>query len=316
MRIVFAGTPAPAIPALEALAASGHELVGAISRPDRPSGRGRRPSASPVAQAAGAMGLAVLKPNHPRDPDFQEALRQLAPDAVAVVAYGALLPESALAITPLGWINLHFSLLPAWRGAAPVQRSIWAGDEFTGATTFQIVKELDAGPVFGVVTYRVPAGATSGRVFQDLAAAGARLLVTTMDLIESGEARPRPQSSEGISYAPKVTVAEAEVDWSAPPAAVGRQIRACTPAPGAWTTFRGQRLKLGPVGPDVEAAGRRGPVGSVIALKRDVLVLTGGGPVRLGQVAPAGKSWMDAAAWARGLRIDGGRDDNWERFGR
>jgi methionyl-tRNA formyltransferase len=321
MRIVFAGTPALAVASLEALAASSHELVGAISRPDRPAGRGRRLTASPVAQAAGARGLEVLKPESPQDPAFQERLREFEPDAVAVVAYGALLPESALAIPHHGWINLHFSLLPAWRGAAPAQRAVWAGDPITGATTFRIVKELDAGPVFGMVTYQVPARATAGQVLQDLSVDGAKLLVKTMDLIASGDARPRPQSPDGVSHAHKVTVAEAAVDWSAPAAAVDRQIRACTPTPGAWTTFRGQRIKIGPVdpSPSVRPAPSAVPedpqIGHLAVLRRLVLAKTATGWVALDQVAPAGKAWMDATAWARGWRVDSTGPDSQERLG-
>ncbi|MDR2373401.1 MAG: methionyl-tRNA formyltransferase [Bifidobacteriaceae bacterium] len=327
MRIAFAGTPAAAIPALEALAASGHELVAVISRPDRPAGRGRRPLAAPVAEAALAMGLPLLRPEHPQDADFQAKLRSLEPEAVAVVAYGALLPESALAIAPRGWVNLHFSLLPAWRGAAPVQRAIWAGDQITGATTFQIVKELDQGPVFGAVTYQVPPRATAGDVLQTLAQDGAKLLAATMDLIAAGRARPRPQGDEGVSYAPKVTAADAEVDWTAPALAVDRQIRACTPVPGAWTWWRGQRLKIGPLGSppnEIGSVGRgagsqpppAGQPGNLLALKHAVMVATGSGWVALNQVKPAGKGWMSADAWARGARMGTAGKDIEGIFGR
>ena len=152
MRVVFAGTPEPALPSLDAIAASPHELVGVVTRPDAPAGRGRRLTPSPVAERAAELGVPVLKPDHPRDPEFQDVLRALAPDCCPVVAYGALLPQSALDIPTLGWVNLHFSVLPAWRGAAPVQHALWAGDEVTGATTFRIVRELDAGPTYGLMT--------------------------------------------------------------------------------------------------------------------------------------------------------------------
>ncbi|MDR2566664.1 MAG: methionyl-tRNA formyltransferase [Bifidobacteriaceae bacterium] len=311
MRILLAGTPTVAVPSLMALAESGHELVGAITRPDRPAGRGRHLAASAVGLAAAELSLPVLKPDHPCEPEFQEELRALRPDAVAAVAYGALLPESALSIPTHGWINLHFSLLPAWRGAAPVQRAIWAGDEITGATTFQIVKELDAGPVFGRLTYAVPGRATAGEVLETLAADGAKLLVSTLDLIEAGEARLEPQGVDGISYAPKMTAEDAQVNWAAPAQAVDRQIRACTPAPGAWTTFRDQRVKIGPIsdaGPLPEVpkwvATPDAEPGTLLRLKHAVLVKTGSAWAALGEVAPAGKSWMAAAAWARGVRID------------
>ncbi|MDR1633796.1 MAG: methionyl-tRNA formyltransferase [Bifidobacteriaceae bacterium] len=322
MRILLAGTPPVAVASLTALAESGHELVGVITRPDRPAGRGRHMLASPVAEAAAALALPVLKPRDPGDGAFLDQLKELRPDAVATVAYGALLPEAALSIPRHGWINLHFSLLPAWRGAAPVQRAIWAGDQITGATTFQIVKELDAGPVFGQLTYQVPARATAGEVLDTLAVDGAKLLVTTLDLVETGEARPQPQSLEGVSYARKVTSDDARIDWSAPSLAVDRQVRACTPAPGAWTTFGGQRLRIGPltVRPepgreDAEPLPGSAPPGALIALKHAVLVRTGSGWAALGEVEPAGKTWMPADAWARGARLGAWSAETSERFG-
>ena len=214
MRVVFAGSPEVALPSLRAVAASAHELVGVVTRPDAPTGRGRRLSASPVAEAAGALGVPVLKPAHPRDPGFQDRLRALEPDACAVVAYGALLPEAALEIPRHGWINLHFSLLPAWRGAAPVQRSIWAGDDVTGATTFRIVRELDAGPTYGVMTETIRPRDTAGELLARLAEGGAGLLVATLDGIADGSLEARPQPTDDVSPAPKITVGEARVDWS------------------------------------------------------------------------------------------------------
>ncbi len=303
MRIVFAGTPEVALPSLAALAASRHELVGVVTRPDAPAGRGRRLVASPVAQAAEELGVPVLKPGHPRDPDFQDALRGLAPDACPVVAYGALLPQSALDVPAHGWINLHFSLLPAWRGAAPVQRAVWAGDEITGATTFRIVKALDAGPTFGVVTERVRPADTSGDLLGRLAEAGAPLLVATLDGIESGEVEARPQPEEGLSLAPKISVEEAQVDWTEPAQAVDRRVRACTPAPGAWTTLDGERVKLGPVLPDPEVSAAPG---ALVVSKNAVHVGTGSHAVRLGELKAFGKKQMAAADWARGVRLDPG----------
>ena len=225
MRVVFAGTPEPALPALEAVAASHHELVGVVTRPDAPAGRGRTLVASPVAQRAEQLGVPVLKPAHPRDPDFQAALRELAPDCCPVVAYGALLPQSALDIPPHGWVNLHFSLLPAWRGAAPVQHALWAGDELTGATTFRIVPALDAGPTFGLMTETIRAGDTAGDLLGRLAEGGAGLLVRTLDGIEDGSLEARAQPAEGVSLAPKITVEDARVDW----AAAGRRRRPAGP---------------------------------------------------------------------------------------
>lgn len=302
MRLVFAGTPEVALPSLDAVAASAHDLVGVVTRPDAPAGRGRRLVPSPVAVRAEELGVPVLKPVHPRDPDFQAALRDLAPDCCPVVAYGALLPRSALDIPPLGWVNLHFSALPAWRGAAPVQRSIWAGDEVTGATTFRIVEELDAGPTFGVMTERIRPEDTAGDLLGRLAEGGAGLLVATLDGLADGSIDARPQPAEGLSYAPKVDVEDAHVDWATPAVAVDRQVRACTPAPGAWTTWAGERLKLGPVTlTDLVL-----PPGELAVGKRDVLVGTLTHAVRLGEVRPFGKRQMSAADWARGVRVPSG----------
>jgi methionyl-tRNA formyltransferase len=304
MRLVFAGTPEVAVPSLDAVAASPHELVGVVTRPDAPAGRGRKLVASPVAQRAEELGVPVLKPDHPRDPEFQAALRDLAPDCCPVVAYGALLPRSALDIPRHGWVNLHFSLLPAWRGAAPVQHAIWHGDEVTGATTFRIVEQMDAGPTFGMMTETVRPTDTAGDLLGRLATGGAQLLVATLDGIESGAIEARPQPLDGVSTAPKIRVEDAEVDWTEPAAAVDRRIRACTPGPGAWTTFEGERFKVGPI--LIEANVEPLPPGTLDVTKSAVLVGTGTMPVRLGEVKPFGKRQMPAADWARGVRVASG----------
>ncbi len=302
MRVVFAGTPEPALPALEAVAASRHQVVGVVTRPDAPAGRGRRLSSSPVGARAEELGLRVLKPDHPRDPDFQAELRALEPDCCPVVAYGALLPPSALGIPRHGWVNLHFSVLPAWRGAAPVQHAIWAGDEVTGATTFRIVEELDAGPTYGLMTEQVRPTDTAGDLLARLAEGGAGLLVATLDGIEDGSLEAREQQADGVSFAPKITVDDAHVDWGEPAMAVDRRIRACTPAPGAWTTWEGERVKLGPV----TLADGALPPGEIMAGKNAVVVGTGSAAVRLGQVQGFGKREMPAADWARGVRVEPG----------
>lgn len=302
MRLVFAGTPEVAVPSLDALAASGHELVGVVTRPDAPSGRGRKLVASPVGQRAEELGIPVLKPEHPRDPDFQEALRALRPDVCPVVAYGALLPQSALDIPVHGWVNLHFSVLPSWRGAAPVQHAIWAGDEISGATTFRIVKELDAGPTFGLMTERIRPGDTAGDLLERLAEGGAGLLVATIDGIADGSLEPREQPPEGLSYAPKILVEDARVDWTEHAVAVDRRIRACTPAPGAWSTHEGERIKLGPV-THTETVLKPG---ELEVGKNHVLVGTGTTAVQLGDVKAFGKKQMAAADWARGARLETG----------
>lgn len=304
MRVVFAGTPEVAVPALDAVAASGHDLAGVVTRPDAPAGRGRRLTPSPVGLRAEELGVPVLKPAHPRDPDFQAALRDLAPDCCPVVAYGALIPRSALDIPRHGWVNLHFSLLPAWRGAAPVQHSIWAGDEVTGATTFRIVEALDAGPTFGVMTEAIRPTDTAGALLDRLAAGGAGLLVATLDGIADGSLEAREQPSDGISLAPKISVDDARVDWTEPAQAVDRRIRACSPFPGAWTEYDGERVKLGPVTPVVD-----GPdlAPGVLAVgKNELLVGTASGAVRLDRVKAFGKKEMGAADWARGARLADG----------
>ena len=308
MRVVFAGTPDVALASLDAIADSRHELVGVVTRPDAPAGRGRKLVASAVAQRAEELGVPVLKPEHPRDADFQEALRELAPDVCAVVAYGALLPQSALDIPGHGWVNLHFSVLPSWRGAAPVQYAIWAGDEVSGATTFRIVKELDAGPTFGVMTETIRPADTAGDLLGRLAEGGAGLLVVTLDGLEDGSLVAREQPEDGLSLAPKIRVDDALVDWTEPAVGVDRRIRACTPEPGAWTTFEGERIKLGPVTAPAAQPDERLLPGHLSVGKRHVLVGTGSQAVCLGTVRPHGRNEMAAADWARGARLgDGAR---------
>jgi methionyl-tRNA formyltransferase len=300
VRLVFAGTPEPALPALLALLDSPrHEVVAVLTRPDAPAGRGRRPTPSPVAQLAAATGIELLQPTTPSDPAFVDRLRELAPHCCPVVAYGALLRRPALDVPRHGWVNLHFSVLPAWRGAAPVQHAIRAGDEVTGASTFAIEEGLDTGPVYGVITETIRPTDTSGDLLERLATAGARLLVATLDGIEDGELVPVPQPAEGVSLAPKLTPIDVRVDWTMPALGIDRLVRAATPAPGAWTTFRDRRLKLGPVRP---VAGKLLP-GAIEVRGRDgVAVGTGGGIVLLGRVQPEGKGPMAAPDWARGVR--------------
>jgi len=301
MRLVFAGTPEVALPALEALIESRHEVVAVVTRPDAPAGRGRKLVASPVAQLAEQAGIEALKPVRPREPEFLARLAEIAPDCCPVVAYGALLPKAALEVPRIGWVNLHFSLLPAWRGAAPVQHAVLAGDEVTGASAFLLEEGLDSGPVYGTVTEQVRFDDTSGRLLERLSRSGARLLVATMDGIENGQLEPRPQPADGVSLAPKISVEDARVEWTAPALRVDRLVRGCTPAPGAWTLFRGERLKLGPVR---LAVGRSelGP-GEILVAKNTVRVGTGSHEVELGEVQPQGKKLMPAADWARGSRL-------------
>jgi methionyl-tRNA formyltransferase len=307
MRLVFAGTPQTAVPALDALLASRHEVVAVVTRPDAPAGRGRKVEASPVARRAAEAGLEVLTPARARDPEFLDRLREIAPDCCPVTAYGALLPQAALDIPPRGWVNLHFSILPTWRGAAPVQHAVLHGDDVTGASTFAIVKELDAGPVFGVLTEPVRPDDTTGTLLDRLSYSGAGLLVATLDGIQDGTVRAVPQSAEGVSFAPKINPGDAQVDWKLPAHVVDRQIRACTPDPGAWTELDGARLKLGPV--SLDAPGAADPAaspdlapGELLVGRHAVFAGTGSRPVRLGDVQAPGKRRMTAPDWARGLR--------------
>jgi methionyl-tRNA formyltransferase len=296
VRVVFAGTPAAALPSLHALLDSHHDVAAVVTRPDAPAGRGRRETRSPVALLADEAGVRVLQPTTPRDPDFQQALADLSPDCCPVVAYGALVPPAALAIPRHGWVNLHFSLLPAWRGAAPVQHAILHGDEVTGATTFVLEEGMDTGPVLGVVTEEIGPYDTAGDLLQRLADSGARLLVASLDGIESGEISAVPQPNDGVSYAPKLTPDDVRVDWTAPAIRVDRLVRAATPSPGAWSMFAGQRVKVGPVrvtdAPPIPPGVLQGG-----------LVGTATQPVRLGDVQPEGKRRMPAADWLRGLRV-------------
>jgi methionyl-tRNA formyltransferase len=305
MKLVFAGTPEAAVPALDALLASGrHEVAAVVTRPDATAGRGRKLVASPVARRAEEAGVEVLRPAKPRDEDFLARLREIGPDCCPVVAYGALLPKVALDVPVHGWVNLHFSLLPAWRGAAPVQHAVMAGDEVTGASTFLIEQGLDSGPVYGVVTEQVGAADTSGDLLGRLAVSGAALLVATMDGIEDGTLAARPQPAEGVTLAPKLTVEDAAVDWTAPALRVDRLVRGCTPAPGAWTLAGGERLKVGPVTlvPDRTDLAP----GELAVSKNAVHVGTGSHAVRLGEVQPQGKKRMPSPDWARGTHLPPG----------
>ncbi len=300
MRIVFAGTPDTALPSLDALVDSRHEVAAVLTRPDARAGRGRALVPSPVAQRAHELGIEVLTPPTPSDPEFLERLRAIDPACCSIVAYGALLRRAALDVPEYGWINLHFSVLPAWRGAAPVQRSIMAGDEVTGATVFSLVEALDAGPVLGTITERIRDDDTSGTLLDRLAHQGAVLLRDALDHVEDGDIGAIAQPEDGVSYADKLTVDDAHVRWDRPAFAVDRQVRGCTPAPGAWALLGDERLKIGPVRPtddDTLAPGH------LRAGKREVRVGTATTDVVLDRVRPHGKKEMAAADWARGARL-------------
>lgn len=309
MRLVFAGTPDTAVPSLDALLKSRHAVAAVITRPDARAGRGQRVSRSAVARRAAEAGIEILQPARLADADFLARLRQIAPDCCPVTAYGAIVPQVALDIPARGWVNLHFSVLPAWRGAAPVQHAILHGDDLAGATTFQIVRELDAGPVFGVLTEPIRPGDTAGDLLARLSTAGADLLVATLDGIEAGELEARAQPGYGVSLAPKLSSADARVNWHNPASAIDRQIRACTPEPGAWTELSGARVKLWPVTVVdtglTDATDRALAPGELLVQRDHVIAGTGTAPVRLGDVQADGKRRTRAADWARGLHLGG-----------
>lgn len=301
MRCVFAGTPDVAGTSLRALLESDHHVVAVITRPDAPAGRGKSMAASSVARLAREAGVELLQPASTRDPALAERLARIGPDCAPIVAYGGLIPPHLLDVPQHGWVNLHFSLLPAWRGAAPVQHAVWHGDDITGATTFRLDAGMDTGPVYGAVTETIGERDTAGTLLERLAVTGAGLLIATLDAIEQGTARPVPQVGEP-SFAPKLTVDDARVRWDHPAIGVDRRIRACTPDPGAWTMVGSDRLRLHPVeivpGPGALEPGR------ILVARTEVLVGTATSPVRLGSVQPAGKRAMPATDWARGARLD------------
>lgn len=313
MRLIFAGTPEPAVPALRALIEhEGHEVVAVLTRPDARVGRGRSLKPSPVKAVALEHGIEVIDPVSLSDADARARLAELAPDCIPVVAYGNLVPKDLLDVPAHGWVNLHFSLLPAWRGAAPVQAAIAAGDEITGASTFLIEEGLDTGPVFGTVTEAIKPTDTADDLLGRLAQSGAALLAATMDGLEAGRLRPEAQSADGVSHAPKIVSDDARVDWSMPGHLIDRRIRAHTPAPGAWTMLGDDRLKLGPVTPVAgdDDALDQAPLepGRIRVEKKRVLVGAGRGTaVALGDVQPPGKRMMNAVDWARGARPDDGK---------
>ncbi|WP_284977346.1 methionyl-tRNA formyltransferase [Arthrobacter sp. efr-133-TYG-104] len=297
MRVLFAGTPAVAVPALNALVKAGFDVVAVLTRPDAPVGRKRTMTPSPVAARAEELGIEVIRAAKV-DAETTERISDFAPDVAAIVAYGGIVPPAALAVPRHGWVNLHFSLLPAWRGAAPVQRSIIAGDDITGAATFQLEKGLDTGPVFGTLTETVHPEDTAGQLLERLSDSGAVLLSQTLSAIDAGRAVAQPQAGE-VSLAPKLTLEDGRLDWQQPALALNRRARGVTPEPGAWTTLEGQRVKLEPVRlrPDVKDLAP----GTIKVDAGTVLVGTGSHAVELGRIQPAGKKMMSSADWARGL---------------
>lgn len=300
LRIVFAGSPAVAVPSLEALLASDHDVVGVVTREDSPLGRKRIITPTPVATAAEQAGVPVVKANR-LDDAVTESIAALEPDLGVVVAYGGLVREPLLGTPRLGWINLHFSLLPKWRGAAPVQHAVIAGDAVTGAAVFQLVPELDAGDVYGTVERRIGAHETAGRVLDDLAVSGAALLARVVDDLAAGTAVATPQVGEP-SFAPKLTLDDARLDWGQPAAAIHNRVRGVTPEPGAFTMIDGARFKIHAAAIAHDAAPL--PPGQVRLVSGRVIVGTATQPLELIEVQPAGKRPMPAADWWRGLGVD------------
>ncbi|MDR1214012.1 MAG: methionyl-tRNA formyltransferase [Propionibacteriaceae bacterium] len=300
MRLVFAGTPTVALPSLEALRQAGHTVAAVLTRPPAARGRSSRRLPSAVGAWAEANGVETLCPVRPGDRELATRLRQLAPDCCPVVAYGGLIPAALLALPELGWINLHFSLLPAYRGAAPVQRALLAGEDQTGLTCFTLAPELDAGPIWRQRTWPIGPRQRSGELLQALALAGADLLVESLAAAARGES-PRPQSEQGVSRAPKLSPAEVRIDWTRPAERIDRLVRAAWPEPAAWSELDGQRLKLLAVQP----TDRTLPPGRLEIDRRQVLVGSGDVALSLLEVAPAGRKAMAAVDWARGLRSTG-----------
>jgi methionyl-tRNA formyltransferase len=297
VRVLFAGTPAVAVPSLNALVEAGFDVVAVLTRPDAPIGRKRVLTPSPVAARAAELGIDVIRASRV-DAEATARIAEAAPDVAAIVAYGGLVPPAALGIPRHGWVNLHFSLLPAWRGAAPVQRAVMAGDDITGAVTFQLEEGLDTGPVFGTLTETVGQEDTAGELLERLSRSGAVLLAQTLSAIQAGKASAVPQSGD-VSLAPKLTLEDGRLNWTHPALAISRQARGVTPEPGAWTLLAGQRVKLEPVRLRSDVDGLA--PGAVSLHGKSVLVGTGSHAVELTRIQPAGKKMMSAADWARGL---------------
>jgi methionyl-tRNA formyltransferase len=302
MRIAFFGTPAFAVPTLDALLASPHPIVGVVTQPDRPSGRGQKITFSPVKQRALDAGVPVLQPDRLKDPAFLDTLRSWRPDLGVVAAYGKILPEAVIALPRYGLINVHASLLPKYRGAAPIQRAVLAGDRETGVTIMRIVKALDAGAMFAKVARPIPPDATSGDVEADLARAGARLLVDVVDAIEAGTAREEPQDDSRATYAGKIDRHEAAIDWRRPARTIHDQVRGLMPWPRAWTTVDGQRVIVTRTA--VADGATQGNPGDILEAHGDHLVVaTGEGALRILELQPEGRRALGVREFLAGRPI-------------
>lgn len=325
MRIIFAGTPEVAVPALNELAAH-HEVAAVLTRAPAPRGRKRVLTPSPVHERAQELGLAVLTPRTLNDPAVLAQLAALEADAVAVVAYGLIVPEQALEITRFGWFNLHFSSLPQWRGAAPVQYAIAAGAQTIGTSVFRIEQGLDTGPIVSLVEHPIAPQASAGEVLAELAQSGALQLSQTLQDIAAGRAHFSPQQTDA-TYAPSLSTKDSQIFWDTPARKIVDAVRAYTPEPGAWSLFNGQRMKISRAvlaSPHASGTGAVAAQDSPVAEASELqpgqiyvgkngypLVGTATGAVELREVTPAGKHTMDGAAWARGLR---GEDLHFEQM--
>ncbi len=306
MRVVFAGTPGFAVPALQALHQAGHTLPLVLTQPDRPSGRGQGPAASAVKQAAGALGLPIFQPTTLKDPTVEARLRAAHPDVLVVAAYGLILPQALLDLPARGALNIHASLLPRWRGAAPIQRAILAGDSETGVCIMQMDAGLDTGPV--LLRAETPIGPedTAGTLHDRLAALGAALLLDALRGIGQGTVSPVPQSAQGVTYAAKVEKSEARIDWTRSAREIDRQVRAFNPFPGAVARIRDTELKVWRAVPRSES----GTPGSILRIGTEgIVVACGTGSLALIELQRAGGKRLDAAALLRGFPLSIG-----ERF--
>ena len=300
LRLVFAGSPAAAVPSLHALIDGRHDVAAVITREDSPQGRKGVLTPTPVADAAG--DIEVIKANRLAGA-ATDRVTELAPDLGVIVAYGGLVREPLLSTPRLGWINLHFSLLPRWRGAAPVQRAIMAGDEVTGAAVFQLVAELDAGDVYGQITEPIGRHQTAGSLLDQLSVSGAQLLTRVVDELAAGTAVAVPQEGE-VTLAPKLTLPDGRIDFTQPAEAVASQIRGVTPEPGAFTSIDGARLKV--LDAHVAREAPRVQPGHFALEGKRLLLGTASDPIELVTVLPAGKKAMAAADWWRGRPTDAG----------
>lgn len=303
LNLVFAGSPAAAVPSLLALADSDHQITSVITREDSPVGRRGVLTATPVALLADELGIPVVKANRLAGAATEAVITQ-APALGVIVAYGGLVREPLLSAPRLGWINLHFSLLPRWRGAAPVQRAIIAGDDLTGASVFQLVPELDAGDLFGQLTQPIGAHETAGHLLDSLAESGAELLVRVVNNLADGTAQALQQSGD-VTIAPKLTLEDGRIDWTAGALACANRIRGVTPEPGAFTTVDGARVKI--IDATVARDAPRLPAGQLALEGRRLLIGTSTDPLELVVIQPAGGRAMSAADWWRGRQAGAGR---------